>query len=318
MHDSRQDDPVLALGEIRTALLRNSLSVAPDVARQVLELQPGERVRCSERPISHAVSPDFLTGVDCRLATRTGRKMRGIGTVVTHASATGCRVLQGSTFTELAVGGSEQRKPWSHYLARPGVIEMATRRVRPDDLRDGFLGQDLPDALDLGAVSERTMDGIQRRTELDGAPPFAARRVALRWALERSVDLQANFTIISPTVRTLRMTTPSAVPIPAIVELCEDLALHDWLLTTLLELIERGQRAGSDPTQVVENLRPAVEHLIHLWLPGARVDEALQPIWSGFEKRPGFSRQWQVSVNRIRDQIAVTTARLLGAVPAAM
>src|SRR5262249_36290813 len=80
--------------------------------------------------------------------------------------------------------------------------------------------------------------------------------------------------------------------------------------------IERGQRAGSDPTQVVESLRPAVEHLIHLWLPGARVEEAILPIWEGFERRPGFSRQWQVSVNRVRDQIAVRTARLLGSVSA--
>src|SRR5215470_9764340 len=112
--DPMQGDPALVLGEIRTALLRNSMSVAPDVARQVLELQPGERVRCSERPISHAVSPDVMTGVDCRLATGTGRKTRGIGTVVTHASVTGCRVLQGSTHTELATSSSERRRPWSH------------------------------------------------------------------------------------------------------------------------------------------------------------------------------------------------------------
>jgi hypothetical protein len=311
---------VLALGEIRTALLRNSVSVAPDVARQVLEIQPGERVRCSERPIGHAVSPDVLTGVDCRLATRTGRKAGGIGTVVTHASVTGCRVLQGSTHTELVASGSENRKPWSYYLSRPGVVELATGRASPDDIRDGFLWQDLPDALDLGAVSERTMDGIQRRPELDRAPPFVARRIALRWTVEESADaaLEADFTITSPTVRTLRVAVPREVRLSAVVELCEDLALHDWLLTTLLGLIERGQRAGDDPTQVVESLRPAVEHLMHLWLPGARVEASLLPIWSGFEQRPGFSRQWDVSVNRVRDQIAVTTACLLGAVPAVM
>src|SRR5262249_592847 len=224
--------------------------------------------------------PDVLTGVDCRLATRTGRKMRGIGTVVTHASVTGCRVLQGSTHTELAAAGSEHRKPWSHYLSRPGVVEVATKKARSEDIRDGFLGPDLPDALDLGAVSDRAMDGIQRRPELDRTPPFAARRVALRWTLEKSAGnvLQAYFTSTSPTVRTLQVTAPNEVRIPAVVELCEDLALHDWLLTTLLELIERGQRAGSDPTQVVESLRPAVEHLIHLWLPGPRVEEAILPV----------------------------------------
>src|SRR5215470_17978806 len=105
--DPMQGDPALVLGEIRTALLRNSMSVAPDVARRVLELQPGERVRSSERPVSHAVSPDVLTGVDCRLATRTGRKTRGIGTVVTHASVTGCRVLQGSTYAGLTAADNE-------------------------------------------------------------------------------------------------------------------------------------------------------------------------------------------------------------------
>jgi hypothetical protein len=317
--------PVLALGEVRTAMLQNSVSVSSDVARRLLQLRPGEQVRFSERPISNAVSPDVLTGVDCRLATRTSRKTRGTGTVVTRAVVTGCRVLQGSTYTELAGGGAEPRAPWSHYLSRPGVVEVATGRAGWDDIRDGFLGQELSEALNLGAISDRMIDGIQRRAELDRAPPFRARRTALRWSLDSTLDStlrepvdhgpRAHFTIVSPVLRTLRLSAAAGIDLLAVVRLCEDLALHDWLLTTLLELIELSQRAADRPVQTVERLRPAVEHLLHLWLPGAHVDESLLRVWEGFERRPGFTRQWDVSVHWIRDQIAVTTASLLGGAP---
>jgi hypothetical protein len=311
---------VLVLGEVRTALLQNSVSVPPEVARQVLQLRQGEQVRSSERPIDYAASPDVLTGVDCRLATRTGKKTQGVGTIVTRASITGCRVLQGSSYTQLALAVTEPRAPWSHYLSEPGVVEVAMWKSSWDDIRDGFLGQEHPDALDLGAISERTMDGVQGRPELDRAPPFRARRTALRWTLEDSVGdaLCAHFHVASPTLRMVRLAAVASTEIPALVRLCEDLALHDWLLTTLLELIERGQRMAGRPAQTVESLRPAIEHLIHLWLPGAHVDESLSSVWDGLERYPGFSRQWKASVNRVRDQIALTTASLLSAAPAAV
>jgi hypothetical protein len=309
---------VLVLGEVRTALLQHSVSVSPDVARQILQqLRPDEEVRSSERPINYAVSPPLRTGVKCRLATRTGKRTSGMGTVVIRASVTGGRVLQGSTYTELALGGAEQpalRSP----LSRPGVVEVTTGKASWDDIRDGFLLQETRDALNLGAISERTMDGLQRRPELDRAPPFRARRTALRWTLEEpaeGVPWDQHFTIASPTLRTFRLAVTADTK--KVVSLCEDLALHDWLLTTLLEVIERGQRVAGQPAQLVDSLRPAVEHLMHLWLPGAHVDESLLPLWEGFERRPGFSRQWEVSVNRIRDQIAATTASLLSAAPAA-
>ena len=250
------------------------------------------------------------TGVKCRLATRTGRRIWGIGTAVTHASVTGRRVLQGSTYTELTLGGSDRPAPWSHYLSRPGSFDVPGKG-NWGDIRDGFLGQEPQDTLDLGAISERMMDGIQSRPDLDREPPFRARRTALRWTLEDLAEDPpwAHFTIASPTLRTLQLAVKADTE--KVLQLCEDLALHDWLLTTLLDLIERGQRKAGQLAEMVESLRPAVEHLLHLWLPGARVDESLLPFWDGFERRPGFSRQWEVSVNQIRDQIAVTTAGLL-------
>jgi hypothetical protein len=55
-------------------------------------------------------------------------------------------------------------------------------------------------------------------------------------------------------------------------------------------------------------LRPAVDHLLHLWLPMARVDRRLTPLWNSLEDEAGFSRQWQVSVQRVRDHLMLQTA----------
>jgi hypothetical protein len=306
---------MLAVGEVRTALLQNSVSVPQIVCRQLLQLLPGERVRSSERPIDYAVSPNLLTGVDCHLATESGAKMRGIGTVVTHVGITGCRVLQASTYARLVRARTERRQPWSYYLSQPGVVE-ATGKASWYDIGTGFLTWETPGVLSLGAISDRMLDGVQLSPELDRVPPFRARRTALRWMLEAPADGDArvHFTITSPDLRTLRVTIADS-ELLSVVELCEDLALHDWLLTTLLHLIERSQMGTGRDAQMVTNLRPAVDHLLHLWLPGARVAESLLPIWASFERRPGFTRQWEVSVNRIRDQMAMAAISLLSSVP---
>jgi len=65
----------------------------------------------------------------------------------------------------------------------------------------------------------------------------------------------------------------------------------------------RGQR--------VKKLHPAVEWLLHLWMPAARVDPALLPLWELLDERSGFSKQWRTSVDRIRDQLNLSTMTLL-------
>jgi len=37
-------------------------------------------------------------------------------------------------------------------------------------------------------------------------------------------------------------------------------------------------------------------------------------VWESIERRPGFTRQWRASVDRVRDQVAVGTAALYNAV----
>ncbi|MGQ0718354.1 MAG: SCO2521 family protein [Pseudonocardiales bacterium] len=306
---------MLTLGEVHTGLLRNRASVTQHLATQVLSLLLGEQVRRSERPIVHAVSPDLLTGVDCRLATSSGARVRGIGTAVSRAAITGGHVLQGSTYAQVVKSDVDRRLPWSHYLSRPGAIETFGKTDRAD-LAGGFLtAKQSPTNLDLGAISGRMMDMVQRSAALDNTMPFRVARTRLRWVV--AVDAaqpaasRAKFTIESSTVRTLRLTVVKN-DLPAAVELCEDLALHDWLLTALLEMIERSQIGASPRPQVVDRLRPAIDYLLHLWMPAARLNESMLPLWESLERQPGFSKQWEVSVSRIRDQVALSTIVQLG------
>jgi hypothetical protein len=110
-------------------------------------------------------------------------------------------------------------------------------------------------------------------------------------------------------VRTVHLTC--AAPLPAIVALCEDLALHDWLLTRVLRIVEPSCIGAPSATEALARLRPAIDHLLHLWMPGARVDTALLPVWEALERRLGFTLQWQTLVARIRDQLAVHTLETL-------
>jgi hypothetical protein len=305
---------MLTLGEVHTGLLQNSTSLSLDHAAGLLDLLVGQRVRRSERPISYAVSPDELTGIDCRLPTGSGSRNRGVGTVVSHAAVTGGHVLQGSTYTRVGRAPANRRLAWSHYLSRPGRVE-TIGKVDARDVSRGFLGPaPQTQALNLGAISARVVDGVQRSSLLDRRPPFRTRRTRLRWAVlpaeDPAAEPRGTFRVESDTLRTLELTAADD-DVQAIVELCEDLALHDWLLTTLLSLMEASLTGPGTRAQKVHRLRPAIDCLLHLWMPAARLDESVLPVWRALERRPGFSRQWQSSVDRIRDQVTLSTIALL-------
>ncbi|GAA3779093.1 SCO2521 family protein [Plantactinospora mayteni] len=309
---------MLTLGEVHTGLLQNSSSLSLENTAQLLDFLVGQRVRRSERPIAYAVSPDQLTGVDCRLPTRTGSRTRGVGTVVSHAAVTGGHVLQGSTYTRLDRAASNRRLIWSHYLSRPGWVE-TIGKVDIRDVARGFLGPTYqPQTLNLGAISARLIDAVQSSSRLDRRPPFRTKRTRLRWAVLPAADPgtepHGKFRIESDTLRTLELTAPQE-SVPALVEFCEDLALHDWLLTTLLSLIEFSLTGPGTRAQKIDRLRPAIDCLLHLWMPAARLDESVLPVWRDLEHRPGFTRQWQTSVTRIRDQVTLSTIALLEASP---
>jgi hypothetical protein len=302
---------MLTLGEVHTGLLQHSSSLSTQRGTHALALLRGERVRRSERPIAHAVSPDTLTGVDCALATRSGARTRAVGTAVSHACLTGGHLLQGSTSIRILRGELNRRLPWSHYLARPGVAE-TIGRVDPDDVMRGFLVPQPPaGTLDLGAISGRMMDSAQSRARPDRKPPLRMWRTRLRWAaLVTGADdapPRVRFTIEDANVRTVAVTTGAAAA-GYVQGLCEDLALHDWLLTAIVEMLDRGRIGALPRGEVVRRLAPVLEHLVHLWMPAARVHESLRDVWRSIDRRPGFTRQWDASVHRVRDQVAVSTA----------
>jgi hypothetical protein len=305
---------LLVLGEIRTCLLQNSGTATRTDVAELLRLSPGDRVRSAERPLAQAVSPELVSGVDCRMPAASGARIRGVGTVMARGVVTGGRVLQGSVYTRLEPGDHDHRLPWSYYLSRPGVIETIGRFDRSDVMTGFFSGPFPESTLDLGALSERLIGKVQMSSRLDHVAPFKSRRTRLRW-MARTGQAPgpggaAEFTIADDNLRTFSVTLGDE-PLEPLVEFCEDLALHDWVLTTLLQLVERSNIGAADGPDALTVLRPAVDHLLHLWMPGARVARSLLPLWESLEQRPGFTRQWQATVSRIRDQLALNTLAML-------
>jgi len=310
---------MLTLGEVHTGLLQHSSSLPPDRAAHAVSLLLGERVRQSERPIAYTVSPEVLTGVDCALAGLSGARTRVIGTTMSRACITGGHILQGSTYVRVGRSDANRRLPWSHYLSRPGSVE-AIGRADPDDLVRGFAIPEPPiGTLDLGAISGRVMDSVQVRAGPDRAPPFRMWRTRLRWAAmpiaehSESAEPRVRFTVEEGNVRTLTVIANVNSP-THVVELCEDLALHDWLLTSLVLILERSRIGALPRSEVVHRLAPAVDHLLHLWMPAVRVNQSLLGVWESIERWPGFTRQWRASVDRVRDQVAVSTLALYNAI----
>lgn len=313
----------VVVGEIRTGLLRHGPSLTGDAAARLLDLLPGEPVLCSQRPISHALSPDVVNGVDCNVLTSTGARVRAVGTLLTHAAVTGGRVLQTSTLTRIDPTGSQRRRPWAHYTARPGRLE-TLGRADAADLAVGFAGltgSPAPGCLDVGAVCERLARRLQSSPLLDGRTPIKSPWTRTRWTAlyvsardDGRTEPQADFVLRPDNVRTISLLIPyakrEAYPLDAVLELCRDLALHDWVLTTVSQRIERISAMPGDRARAVGELNPIVSNLFHLWMPGARVRPELSEVWAGFERQPGFTRQWETARDWIRDQISL---RLLGA-----
>jgi hypothetical protein len=307
---------LLIVGEIRTCVLQNSGALPSSVLKDVLGLLPGERVRVSERPMAQALSPERITGVDCPLPTLSGSRCRGVGTVAARAVVTGGRLLQASVYARVERGVADHRLPWSHYLALPGVVR-TTGRFDGDDIAAGYLADPAPArTLDLGAVGERLISSVQLHGRLDHLVSLRTRRTRVRW-VARIGDIQgggtrAEFTLVDDVVRTLSIVSPDD-DVADMVGFCEDLALHDWILSTVLRMVERSGLGSASGAAAVDRLRPAIDQLLHLWMPGAHVSWSLLSLWKGIESCTGLDRQWSATVTRIRDQIMMNMMNSSGA-----
>jgi hypothetical protein len=221
-------------------------------------------------------------------------------------------VVQGTSYASIVPAAARRRLPWSHYLSRPGLVE-SIGKCDYRQVAEGFLAES-PTAgqLDLCSIGERALDQVQRRPDLDRRTAVRAARTRLRFVITPTdVSPTISFGMDDDPVRRVRV-AQLGLPIEALVEWCEDVARHDWLLSTLVDVIERSRIGLAPRKDVVAQLKPALEHLVHLWMPAAHVHQELADLWDIVQQRPGLSRQWEVTVNRIRDQIALS---LLESVP---
>ncbi|MET3422197.1 hypothetical protein BJ973_001409 [Actinoplanes tereljensis] len=301
---------------MQTGLLRGGGPVSGDIASTLVDLVAGEPVRVSERPRSHVRAPDKPVGVDCPLGLPgPTRQVRGIGTVWQRAAIVDGHVVQGSAYATVVRAEGSNRRPWSHYLSRPGVVE-SVGRTRWNELAEALaMPQRAPESLDLGGIARQAADRVQRNSR-GGRPALRAARTGLRWVvLVEPCDpspCRVRFSVHGDELRVLSFTAAEADP-SRLATVAEDLALHDWLITALLEITRKAAIGVLPREEVITRLLPAIDYLLHLWLPRMADDELARALWRVLESRVGFSRQWDLLVHRIRDQLSAGAVAALSA-----
>lgn len=315
-----QAEPPVVLGEVRTGLIAHHRALRRAEAEELLGwLVPGGRALSWERPIAHALSAPVITGLDCALAlgAEGRRTTRAVGTVSSRAALTAGTILQCSTIAEVRPAATAQRRSWSSYISRPGVVEIFPAH-RGEPVAEGFLGEggERAGVADFGAIGERLARRAQNAPLLEGRAPLLFRWTRLRFAVTPPDGgpggAPTDGTVLrlgESGMRTLRIREVSAA-VPDIAEFCGDLALHDWILTTVIRCLD--QLSGAKPERELADIEAIVSRLLHLWMPAARVNTELRVLWSEFERTPGFTRQWESLVARMRDHIALHTAHQLG------
>ncbi len=314
-----QTRPLVVLGEVRTCLVPDSAALSQGVVQDLLALVPGRRVVSRSRPVALASSPSTAIGVDCRLATASGTTLRAVGTAAAKAVVVGGRVLQSSVHTGVVRSFSTRRQAWSHYLGRAGVTEVLTRvsdgdRVGADLVEAVMLsGVPPPETLDLGSISEHLLRRVRMNAALDQRVPFVAETTRLRWAARVVPDAQPSlrFLLDDEARRCAIVTVGDERELAVVPRFCEDLALHDWLLTVVGAEIERADLLTHNGSESVKIVATMLEHVVHLWLPGAHSPAALRGVWRQLESDPGFSRQWESRIYQLRDRLSVATLSAL-------
>ncbi|MEG8178726.1 hypothetical protein GZH49_09265 [Nocardia terpenica] len=315
--------PLVVLGEVRTGLLPSATALARPQAGELLALMPGRPVRWRERPGSLAISPTLAVGVDCEVrlggtAMPDGATARVVGTVATSVALTGGRVVQSSARTRVVRASERRRQPWSHYISRVGVTEAISRiperATASAALADGYLtGAAGPDILDLASISERLLARVRADARLDQSPPVRAGITRLRWTavVGGGAGPALSLHMDDDITRSARLIVRDGADLDAAQRFCEDLAAHDWLLTVTAGALDEANRHRPHSRERLDILAPLLEHLAGLWMPGAHTPAALRALWSGLQSDPGFSRQWNTLVGRLRDSIAVATLETL-------
>jgi len=130
----------------------------------------------------------------------------------------------------------------------------------------------------------------------------------LRWAVlvREGADLEAE---VSPgddgTFRVSMTASPELLP--QIVEFCEILALHHWLLAALKNAFDRAGRSR----RPMDELDPALSYLGHVWNPTAHLPTETVWIWEALEHDAQLTWEWQSTLTRVRDKVSLLTRKAI-------
>ncbi|MEV6275254.1 SCO2521 family protein [Nocardia sp. NPDC051832] len=303
--------PLMVLGEIRTCLLPHSVTLDGQATEELLALVPGATVRRRERPCALAFSPRKAVGVDCHLGWGSTAEARVVGTVASSVILVGGRVAQMSAHTVVVRAQQKQRRPWSHYISRVGVTEvigaLPDRAIADEELIAGYLSVPSPTTLDLGSICARQLEDIRRSPLLDQNPPLLAPITRLRWSAQigGTSGPAVSFRLDDDLNRTAHVIVRRAEEIPDAVRFCQDVAVHDWLLTVIDAKVRAAE--GFVDGRQVDLLAPVLEHLTHLWMPGAHVADLMRSPWRDLQSKANFSKQWTTRVEQVHNRIEVAT-----------
>lgn len=306
------------LGEVRTALLPESAALSRDSAAELVSVAHGMPVRSRERPVSWAQSPVVAEGVDCRLAVPTNRRVRAVGAVAAQATVTGGRIVQTAAHCAVVGAQGRRRQPWVHYMGQVGVLDVLTQ-ITPElgqEVAQGFVAITDPAnaSFDPGAIAARLATKLRRSPTLNQRPPMYSDFTRLKWSARvvPGVEPSLTMTMRDRELRTVEIVVGDFAQLADVHEFCHDLAMHDWLLTVLIEVTDEAAELFELSDSPVERvLSPMLEHLVHLWMPGAATPGSMQGLWAALETDPGFTRQWQARVGQMRDRLAVATLTAL-------
>ncbi|WP_054815059.1 SCO2521 family protein [Nocardia arizonensis] len=301
-----------AFGEVGTALLPTATALRRSEVEELLEFHPGRRAHWRERPVSLGISATTAEGVDCVLAAPGHPAVRAIGTVALRALVIGGRVAQSSAQSFVTRAASDKRMPWSHYLTKDGVLEVITKVTEETGgrLSEGFLAaQSSAQTLDLTSITDRLLVRIRMDERLGGEPPLKVGSTRLRWVARVGAvpASQIAFRVHDDTRRTVLLLVPSEQDLAVAQRFCEDLAVHDWLLSAVASVIERADLAGPGSPASAEILAPFLQHLAHLWVPGVHSPRQLRAPWRQLQDDPDFTADWRRSIDHLRNRLLVAT-----------
>jgi len=295
---------VLGFGEVRTCLIQNLGTLSASASVALMQLTPGSPVSKVDRPVRRVVSPEQVTGVDCRLQVAREGRGRAIGTVLSYAVVTNGRILQGTAHVALSPASSTERREWRHYLRRQGVVEVLGS-PKPHNVLDGYLTDVTPArGLDMASISDRIIDEVQLSSRLDHTTALKAGTAMVRWAVTLAPDSRPTVGIAKSDLPNFHVIRLSGAPddLPMLVRFCEEFALHEWLLTTVQDVIvPRAETDIARDRDPLDSLLFALNELVPLWMPPTHLGPDMKALWEAMESRTHYTRLFERQVARIRD-----------------